>query len=515
MDSYISLMLSIPLNPFLYFLLQKLKSTFNSTSNETQHEDQEQANNDPFQFPFYESTDYVPPPVGTAPRRVPLQGPFLNTRSAARRAEAEERNAPVGINLDLPSSQPPRGRRGRSIPTTRRDADQGARERRPTTRQQADQDGTSEAQPTEPWDLIRPLFHPEAPTEPSGQPTLSGGTREYHRPSTSNRPVTGRVTDTLIRELGLDAGTAFQRLMMDRTLGNRESRGRRLNVELDEMRARSETRLLGRRGQSRWENLSSTFKMFVVWAAEVLRGPDFQAINAAWKITWWVEAKIHAKQIELPTARKYVKNLTQSCQELGLPVETEVTAAYKESLARDGALRAGHQAPPAEKTDVTQAASFMTLTEYLGLRLAWKTASRIGEMRHLMKHHFVNVSGRLWAITFPFHKGDPYRLGTCIVVNLDELTHKDLVDRLAWVPDGASVTDLTTTRAAAVLGAVRPGLTAHSIKRGALVTMLRAGVPLQLIQVIAKHKDLETLMVYLPRAEVAMAMGLQNATECL
>ena len=45
-----------------------------------------------------------------------------------------------------------------------------------------------------------------------------------------------------------------------------------------------------------------------------------------------------------------------------------------------------------------------------------------------------------------------------------------------------------------------------------MVTMLRAGVPLALIQALAKHKDLETLMVYLPRAEVALALRMWEAT---
>ena len=77
------------------------------------------------------------------------------------------------------------------------------------------------------------------------------------------------------------------------------------------------------------------------------------------------------------------------------------------------------------------------------------------------------------------------------------------------------LSDLTTARASATLGRVSPGLTAHSVKRGALVDLLNAGVPLSLIQVIAKHKDLETLLIYLPKVSVAMALGLHEATRSL
>lgn len=464
--------------------------------------------------------------VGNAPRRAsqPTQNaePFLHHRSAARKAEARESHAPLGIIPGRPGSLPPPRRRGRSIPTTRHDrADQGSRGHPPTTRQGTDQVSTSDAEQPEPsgWDLVTALANEEAQQQQQAPPIHQGlrsrGDQPYHAPSTSNRRVTGRVQQEWLRELGLEGGTAFQTLMLDRSLGNREVRGRLLHVELDDMRARSETRLLGRRSKSRWDNLSSTFKNFVIWVAEELRGPDLEGINVAWKIVWWVEAKLHAKHVDYPTARKYVKNLVQTSQESGLGVETDVTAAYKASLARDGALRSGSQAPPANKEDVTKSGSLLTPTEYLGMRLSWKTASRIGEIQYLMKEHFANMGGRLWAITFPYHKGDPFRLGTCITVELDESTHRDLVERLKWVPSGVSVTDLTTKRAAAVLNAVRPGLSAHSIKRGALVAMLHAGVPLQLIQIVAKHKDMETLMIYLPRAEVAMSMGLHHATACL
>ena len=51
------------------------------------------------------------------------------------------------------------------------------------------------------------------------------------------------------------------------------------------------------------------------------------------------------------------------------------------------------------------------------------------------------------------------------------------------------------------------GLLSHNV--------LRAGVPLNLIQVVAKHKYLETLLIYLPRSEVSLALGLPSATQCL
>jgi len=359
----------------------------------------------------------------------------------------------------------------------------------------------------------------------SGAPVLSKtvncsvvrekSTTDYHQPSRSRRPVTGVVTSAGLESLGLGHGTEVQSLMLDRVLGNRESRARVARVNLEEIRAQSTTRILGRRSNNRWRNLESTFKQFLVWVQDTLIGEDYESVDAAWKVLWFVESKLKAKHIEVASAYKYVKNLSQSLREAGVPVDEEVTTAYKESLKRDGALRAAKQAPPAEFKHILATEPLLTPHEYLGMRLAWVTASRIGEIQHLRKEHFEKMGPLLWSITFPYHKGDPYRLGTNIVVRVSEDLDKLLTARLEWVPSGQPVSNLTTARAAAALAAVHSGLTAHSVKRGALTRMLRAGVPLPMIQLIAKHKDLETLLVYLPRAEVSMALGTQDATALL
>jgi len=337
----------------------------------------------------------------------------------------------------------------------------------------------------------------------------------HHRPSTSLLPITGMVGPGALTNLNLGGGTAIQELMLDRVLGNRECRARLAKVNLEAIRAQSTTRLLGRRSENRWRNLESTFKQFLVWIQENLQGEDYESVNAAWKILWFIEGKIQSRHIQVPSAYKYVKNLAQSLREAGVSVDEEVTDAYKESLKRDGALRAAKQAPPASYKDILATEALLTPNEYLGMRLAWMTASRMGEIQHLRKESFEKKGHLLWSITFPYHKGDPYRLGTNIVVKVSEDLDQMIAHRIEWVPNGQPFSNITTARASAVLAAVREGLTAHSVKRGALTRLLRAGVPLSLIQVIAKHKDLETLMVYLPRAEVSLAMGTHEAVSVL
>ena len=153
--------------------------------------------------------------------------------------------------------------------------------------------------------------------------------------------------------------------------------------------------------------------------------------------------------------------------------------------------------------------------EGVGLILAWLTASRIGEMQHLVGESFSRGPNNFLIVTFPYHKGDPFRLGTTIPVVVPPMWEKMIWEKVRKLAPMEKFTTLTTPRAHAVLERVRSGLSAHSIKRGALVVLLRAGVPLSLIQQIAKHKDLETLFRYLPRDEVALSMNLQQASAAL
>jgi len=360
---------------------------------------------------------------------------------------------------------------------------------------------------------IRSLFQTIQGSGPVGDPLPPRwATRPYHTPSASTKPVTGRITQEHLETLGLSQGSALQLLMLDRVLGNRESRAKIPRMH-EQIRSLTEARLMGRRSKGRWDDLSSVLKQFILWNARE-GGEDWAAVNVGWKICWFVESKLQSGDVQLPSSYKYVKNLTQCCFEVGWAPDKEVTGAYLAALANGGALRAEHQAEPATREDVMSAKQNLSENAFIGLWLAWKTASRIGEMAHLTPECFQWV-GHLLSITFPYHKGDPHRLGTNIVIDPDPTLAFMIKRRLEWCPSGQRVTELTTTMAAAALAKVRVGLTAHSVKRGALVTMLRAGVPLNLLQIVAKHKDLDTLLIYLPRSEVSLALGLPSATQCL
>lgn len=274
-----------------------------------------------------------------------------------------------------------------------------------------------------------------------------------------------------------------------------------------------EDRLMGARAASTWGGLQSIWKQFIVFCQENLDGED-GGLEHEWKIMLFLQAKLEAKIITVQTAFKYSKQLRQISKQMKISFDDDAVKEFQAALKREGALKPEHQAIPAEREDVVRALGYLTEGEAVGMIIAWVTCSRVGEVRHILKEDMVNVRGDLWSVTFPYSKGDPFRLGTTIVAHFGEWADR-VKHHVTKLNPSQGVSSLTTERAAAVLDRVRPGLTGHSIKRGALTTLLKAGVPMSILQILAKHKDLETLLHYLPRTEVALGLGMHEATRAL
>jgi hypothetical protein len=57
--------------------------------------------------------------------------------------------------------------------------------------------------------------------------------------------------------------------------------------------------------------------------------------------------------------------------------------------------------------------------------------------------------------------------------------------------------------------------TEHSIKRGALYTLLFNGAPLETIRIMAKHRSMRTLLMYLRPVDVIGRYGTVEASRLL
>lgn len=274
-----------------------------------------------------------------------------------------------------------------------------------------------------------------------------------------------------------------------------------------------EGRLLGARAPSTWAGLQSVWKQFVIFSQANFLADD-GGLEHEWKIMLFLQAKLEAGLISVATAWQYSKQLRQISRQLRIVFDEDTVKEFQAALKREGALRPESQALPAELGDIVRALEYLSEGEAVGLILAWVTCSRIGEIQHILKGHIEHLREDLWSVTFPYSKGDPFRLGTTIIAHLGRWNNR-VAKHVATLVPGQQVSKLETGRVAAVLGRVHEGLTAHSVKRGALTTLLRQGTPMAILQHLAKHKDLDTLLRYLPRVEVALELGMHEATKGL
>lgn len=331
------------------------------------------------------------------------------------------------------------------------------------------------------------------------------------------------ATLTTTRHRSVDLG-AVQIVIPERTTLVQNVASRRLvgtglttqrpptDIRVSHLEASAEERLGEARASTTWASYSSTFKMFLdfISAIEPEDHPDWATL-----IIWFVEWKIERGDCkQMSTAKQYTKVLVPNLRLLGHPVNQEAIQEYRSALDRQGARVPANQAEPATREDIDRALTKCTESEAIGLILAWLTASRIGEIPYLIRESLENPTLDQWIVEFPYHKGDPFRLGTAQVIRAGKY-HTRLRQYWDRLRPNQAMSSLTTDRAAALLASINPKLSAHSVKRGALVTLLRAGVPMPILQHLAKHKDIETLFIYLPRREVALALGYDAATAAL
>ena len=351
--------------------------------------------------------------------------------------------------------------------------------------------------------------------------------KSWQQPSKSRMPITHVLTTDDINAVVPEPSRRIHQLLKARFEGNRETRTKYPDsTAIADLVEQAEERVLGARSELRADALSSTWKGFLGWCATV-QEPGSE-LTMEWRIVCYIESKLlhrapphmtpeekkAAGYITATTAEKYLKNLKQVVFQTGGYLDSLVVEEYRNSVKKLG--MAPNQAHPALLSDIVSSLVFLSPSERAGMIFAWITASRIGELDPVCKHH-VEILDRetgLMAVTFPKSKSDPTGLGittTCYA----GIWQNELFAYLDALPKGAKVTSLTTERAAAILARVNPLLSAHSVKRGALTMLLTNNVPLSLIQTIAKHRDLEMTFLYLPRVAVSLHLGIHEACRVL
>jgi hypothetical protein len=146
----------------------------------------------------------------------------------------------------------------------------------------------------------------------------------------------------------------------------------------------------------------------------------------------------------------------------------------------------------------------------------WFTASRFDDVAKLTAEKVVKEKvledGRVqWNVRFDVHKGDPFYLGGSSKMVLPPPMSLFLERYLIARNPSGPITAASYATVNAAIQELYHHLTCHSIKRGALMELLRAGVPMETLQTMAKHRHLKTLLIYLDSARVADAIGIPSA----
>jgi hypothetical protein len=174
------------------------------------------------------------------------------------------------------------------------------------------------------------------------------------------------------------------------------------------------------------------------------------------------------------------------------------------------------------------------------LFIAWKTASRLGEVTPLQRQAFLIINDETVLIDYlvtKTNRAGSWRGDHLVLLSQPASLPTWFLTVLRTLPEGEPLTNLTTSAIDKMLAtiplpqatwapeenltAVRPRITAHSFKRGALAVLWEAAaagqLELRLVAQLAKHKFEavipDTTVGYAAsKLQVALALGSHRAT---
>lgn len=216
----------------------------------------------------------------------------------------------------------------------------------------------------------------------------------------------------------------------------------------------------------------------------------------------------------------YAKTLATMLEATGH--RTIIPRMLIKALQRQGAEIPLHQALPLTREQLLHAARSLPRVEQAILLLAWKTASRIGEAVELRPDNLLELSTERiivrWGTLPKSQKTNPFT-ATNYAVIVGSLT-AEIATTLQTSRTGPRERYTTWTApqmAAHITKTFGRGYSGHSVKRGALTHLLTTNTPLNIIQLLAKHKLVtqlsSTTIRYLAHeTELALRLGTQDAT---
>jgi integrase len=285
--------------------------------------------------------------------------------------------------------------------------------------------------------------------------------------------------------------------------------------ELLELMLRAEGRLGDARSASTWSDIASVLNQFASFdAANLAHHLTYELQPLELRMMYWVEHKLlAASPIDMSTAVEYYRKLHAAFRLLN-GAESTLLKEYGAALSRNPeAVPEGARAMQPNELQQALAA----LDDHVAqcqLTVQWVTASRSDDLHRLTWDDVTtNADG---STTLAWNRGT--KSGTTkrqdfLPPTIDPEIRRYLSNKAGPQPfplDAAAM-----TRALRRVLDPDPRLTSHSVKKGALTTLLRRGVPLTLVQFKAKHSSLETLQTYVGAEVWAQAHRAVETSELL
>lgn len=222
---------------------------------------------------------------------------------------------------------------------------------------------------------------------------------------------------------------------------------------------------------------------------------------------------------------QYGKELMAILNRMQIP--TTRLSMYLSGLRAMGALVPLQQAKPITKGLLLRMSELVEPRLRAAILVAWKTASRWGEVQELTGENFIHRSRDQviidWERKTKTTRSDPYRASKYTVIE-GEMT-SEIYEEIKLLGAKQRLTEIDTAGLVKVMRrTVGNGYSAHSIKHGAMAHLVRLGaegkVTVEQLELIAKHKKATqmaaTTIRYLQdRVATARFLGTQEVTRLL
>eukprot|EP01061_Rhynchopus_euleeides_P010408 TRINITY_DN19856_c0_g1_i2.p5 TRINITY_DN19856_c0_g1~~TRINITY_DN19856_c0_g1_i2.p5 ORF type:complete len:229 (-),score=39.85 TRINITY_DN19856_c0_g1_i2:1199-1885(-) len=172
-------------------------------------------------------------------------------------------------------------------------------------------------------------------------------------------------------------------------------------------------------------------------------------------------------------------------------------------LRRGGAMRPKTQATPATLEEIRKVLRREACPLIrLAVHLCWLGAARASDVLRLSTDDLALRNDGTWCFNWITTKADPFKLGRQTGLTLPPPTHSTLLERTqqATAPRNVFPASIRSTHITRALRRVNPQLSSHSIRRGASHHLNALGLPLEDIQKVTRHANLESLIRYLPKS---------------